>query len=67
MTNDGNTQYLYNADGQICAVKQQYESMTVMTGCIYDATGVSTDRSSSVGWSNGERVAKGFTPEFVKP
>jgi hypothetical protein len=33
--------------------------MTGMTEYIYDATGAPTDRSSSVGWSEGRRVAEG--------
>ncbi|MGA8908099.1 MAG: RHS repeat-associated core domain-containing protein, partial [Acidobacteriaceae bacterium] len=43
--NDGANQYLYNADGKICAVEQTYQGITVMTGYIYDA--------------DGQRVAKG--------
>lgn len=45
VTYDGANHYLYNADGQICAVEWIYNSMTVMTGYIYDA--------------DGNRVAKG--------
>ena len=45
VTNDGKNQYLYNANGQICAVEWSYNGMTVMTGYIYDA--------------DGQRVAKG--------
>lgn len=46
VTNDGTNQYLYNADGNICAVQeQQYDGMPVMVGYIYDA--------------DGNRVAKG--------
>ena len=45
ITNDSTHQYLYNADGQICAVEWTYNSITVMTGYIYDA--------------EGNRVAKG--------
>src|SRR6185437_10255486 len=46
LTNDGNHQYLYNADGQICAVEWTADSMTMMRGYIYDA--------------DGNRVAKGI-------
>lgn len=45
ITNDGKNQYLYNANGQICAVEWTYNSLTIMTGYIYDA--------------DGNRVAKG--------
>jgi hypothetical protein len=46
VTNDGTNQYLYNADGSICAVQApQFDGMPVMTGYIYDA--------------DGNRVAKG--------
>lgn len=49
--NDGVNQYLYNADGHICAVEQTYEGITVMTGYIYDA--------------DGNRVAKGTITSFT--
>jgi RHS repeat-associated protein len=43
---DGANQYLYDGEGRICAVQQQWEGMTIMTGYLYDA--------------NGQRVAKGI-------
>jgi RHS repeat-associated protein len=51
VTNDGVYTYLYNANGQICAVEGSYQGMTVMYGYIYDA--------------DGERVAKGTITNFT--
>jgi RHS repeat-associated protein len=60
--NDGNTKYLYNADGQICAVSQIYESMTIMTGYIYDADGERVAKGSISSWSC-DPSANGFNTQ----
>jgi RHS repeat-associated protein len=58
--NDGlNHQYLYDAEGRICAVASTIVAgITTYTGYLYD--GVPVDRSSSTGWyADGTRIAKG--------
>ena len=50
MTYDGRNSYLYNAEGQICAVSNTYNSITTMTGYVYDA--------------DGQRLAKGTITTF---
>lgn len=50
VTYDGRNSYLYNAEGQICAVSNTYNSITTMIGYVYDA--------------DGQRVAKGTITTF---
>jgi hypothetical protein len=50
--NDGQNQYLYDAEGRICAVASTpMPGMTAMTGYLYDA--------------DGTRVAKGMLTHFT--
>ncbi|HUY81634.1 MAG TPA: RHS repeat-associated core domain-containing protein [Acidobacteriaceae bacterium] len=50
VTYDGRNSYLYNAEGQICAVSNTYNSITTMIGYVYDA--------------DGQRLAKGTITTF---
>jgi hypothetical protein len=50
--NDGQNQYLYDGDGQICAVASTpMPGMTVMTGYLYDASGTRVAKGSISKWS----------------
>jgi|SRR5579875_2202021 len=51
ITNDGHVGYLYNADGQVCAIQTTYDSMTVMFGYIYDADGNRVAKGTITTWS----------------
>jgi hypothetical protein len=51
ITNDGHVNYLYNAEGQICAVETTYNEMTVMFGYIYDADGDRVAKGTISSWS----------------
>jgi RHS repeat-associated protein len=49
---DGINQYLYDADGRLCAVASTpLPGMTVMTGYIYDADGTRVAKGSISAWS----------------
>jgi RHS repeat-associated protein len=54
--------YLYNADGQICAVEWTYNGMTVMTGYIYDADGQRVAVGAISAWSC-DPATNGFTTQ----
>jgi RHS repeat-associated protein len=64
--NDGTNQYLYNGDGQICAVASTpVPSMTTMTGYLYDAEGTRTAKGTITTWScdptvNGFQTIKDY-------
>jgi RHS repeat-associated protein len=50
--NDGQNQYLYDAEGRICAVASSpVPSMTVMTGYLYDADGTRVAKGRISTWS----------------
>ena len=50
--NDGKNQYLYDAEGRICAVASTpIPGMTVMTGYLYDADGTRVAKGSITAWS----------------
>ncbi len=52
VVNDGVNQYLYDADGRICAVSNAGAAgLTTMTGYIYDAGGTSVSKGSMSAWS----------------
>ena len=54
---DGRNNYLYDAEGRVCAVS----SSLISAEYLYDATGAPANRSSFVGWSDGNLVAVGST------
>jgi hypothetical protein len=43
---DGANEYLYDAEGRICAVASNVAGMTVMTGYMYDADGVRVSKGT---------------------
>jgi RHS repeat-associated protein len=50
--NDGTNQYLYDADGRICAVSNSpLPTVTVMTGYIYNADGERVAKGNITSWS----------------
>jgi RHS repeat-associated protein len=50
--NDGTNQYLYDAEGRICAVSNSpLPTMTIMTGYIYDADGTRVAKGNITSWS----------------
>ncbi len=52
MTNDGQNRYLYDGDGQICAVASTpVPGMTAMTGYLYDASGTRVAKGRISTWS----------------
>ncbi len=58
--NDGVNQYLYDAEGRICAVASTpIPGMTVMTGYLYDAGGTRVAKGSITAWSC-DPAASGF-------
>ena len=58
--NDGVNQYLYDAEGRICAVASTpIPGMTVMTGYLYDAGGTRVAKGSIQKWSC-DPAASGF-------
>jgi len=62
VTNDGVNQYIYNANGQICAV-ESYDvalGMMIMTGYIYDADGNRVAKGSITTWGSCDPVTNGF-------
>ena len=58
VTQDSRNAYLYDPEGRICAVENTTGSPTY-TEYLQDASGAPNDRSSSLGWAEGRRVAKG--------
>lgn len=60
VTGDNVNSYLYDAEGRICAVKQQPVSGTyTMTGYIYDSSGMRVAKGSITSWSC-DPTANGF-------
>jgi hypothetical protein len=60
VTNDSTNQYLYNADGNICAVQApQFDGMLVMTGYIYDGDGNCVAKGTITSMS-GDPSVNGF-------
>jgi len=58
---DGINQYLYNSDGQICAVASTpIPGTTTLTGYIYDAEGTRVAKGSITAWSCDPTI-NGFT------
>jgi RHS repeat-associated protein len=58
--NDGQNQYLYDAEGRICAVASTpMPGMTAMTGYLYDAAGTRVAKGSISTWSC-DPAANGF-------
>jgi RHS repeat-associated protein len=52
ITNDGVNQYLYDAEGRICAVASTpVPGITTMTGYLYDAEGTRVAKGSITAWS----------------
>jgi len=52
VTNDGVNQYLYDAEGRICAVASTpVQGMTTMTGYLYDAEGTRVAKGVISAWS----------------
>ena len=64
VTNDGKNQYLYDAEGRICAVKYMpivnLNDLTVMIGYIYNAEGQRVAKGYIVQWSC-DPSSNGFT------
>ena len=61
VTNDGVNQYLYDAEGRICAVASTpMPGMTTMTGYLYDAEGTRVAKGAIRAWSC-DPSANGFT------
>lgn len=59
VTNDGANQYLYDGDGQICAVASSGVGAPTMTGYIYNAEGQRVAKGSITAWSC-DPAANGF-------
>jgi RHS repeat-associated protein len=60
--NDGVNQYLYDAEGRICAVASTpAPGMTTMTGYLYDAEGTRVGKGSISAWTC-DLTANGFQP-----
>jgi hypothetical protein len=52
ITNDGTNQYLYDAEGRICAVANTpVQGMTTLTGYLYDAEGTRVAKGTISAWS----------------
>jgi RHS repeat-associated protein len=61
VTNDGVNQYLYDAEGRICAVASMpVPGMTTMTGYLYDTDGTRVAKGAISAWSC-DPGADGFT------
>jgi RHS repeat-associated protein len=61
VTYDGQNQYLYDAEGRLCAVASTpVPSMTVLTGYLYDADGTRVAKGTITSWSC-DPTANGFT------
>jgi RHS repeat-associated protein len=61
VTNDGVNQYLYDAEGRICAVASTpVAGLTAMTGYIYDAEGTRVAKGAITTWSCDPAIS-GFT------
>lgn len=52
VTDDGRNEYLYDAEGRICAVANyRVPSMTIMTGYLYDGEGRRVAKGTITAWS----------------
>jgi RHS repeat-associated protein len=52
VTDDAINQYLYDAEGRVCAVKNYpYGGVVVMTGYVYDASGQRVSKGTITAWS----------------
>jgi len=60
---DGNVNYLYNANGQICAVETTYDSMTVMYGYIHDADGNRVAKGTITSFTSCDPTVNGFSTQ----
>jgi RHS repeat-associated protein len=65
VTFDGNVHYLYNANGQICAVESYDPTLDtmIMTGYIYDADGNRVARGMITSWGSCDPSANGFSTQ----
>ncbi len=55
---DGANQYLYDAEGRICAVSSTVAGVTMMTGYMYDADGTRVSKGAIQQWSCNPTTAQ---------
>jgi hypothetical protein len=60
VTNDGAHQYLYDAEGRVCAVQYMVMTLPAMMGYIYDAQGERVAKGTITSWSC-DPSTNGFT------
>jgi len=68
VTTDALNNYLYDAEGRICAVKQTVAGVTVMTQYLYDAEGNRVAKGTLTNWGAGcDTTQNGFqqTAEYI--
>jgi YD repeat-containing protein len=60
VTYDGQNQYLYDAEGRICAVASTVRGTTTMTGYLYDAEGTRVAKGSIQSMTSCDPTLNGF-------
>ena len=61
LNSTGRHSYLYDPEGRVCAMSNPSLNPSLDAEYLYDATGAPANRSSFVGWSDGNLTAIGST------